>query len=145
MADTMGTKTVTREQFIKAAPERVFQALTRELDRWFVQKADIELKPGGTIRTEWAPGMGEHGKVKEVKPNQLFSFTWEALSPTPTTITFKLAKEKDGTLLTLSHSGIGEGENWAVYATIDKAWGAHLKDLTLWVETGTCPPPGPRG
>ena len=145
MTDAAGARTVTKEQFIKATPERVFRAFTQELDRWFVQKAVIELKPGGTLRTEWAPGMGEHGKVVDVRPNQLFSFTWEAFSPTPTTITFKVATERDGTLLTLTHSGIGEGEKWAMYATIDKAWGAHLRDLTSWVETRTCPPPGPRG
>ena len=144
----METKTITKEQFIKATPERVFQALTekQELERWFVQEADIELKPGGTIRTELAPGMVEHGKVKEVKPSQLFSFTWEgAFSPTPTALTFELTKENDGTLLTLTHSGIGEGEKWEVYTTISKAWDAHLKDLTAWIETGTCRPPGPRG
>ena len=90
--------------------------------------------------------MGEHGKVKEVKPSQLFSFTWEgAFSPTPTTLTFELTKEKDGTLVTLTQSGIGEGEGWEAYANISKAWEAHLKDLTSWIETGTCPPPGPGG
>ena len=90
-----------------------------------------------------------YGKVQEVKPSQLFSFTWEGqFSPTPTTITFELTKEKDGTLLTLTHSGIGEGEGWEAYANMDKkdrGWDAHLKDLTSWVETGTCPSPGPRG
>lgn len=145
---TMETKTITKEQFIKETPERVFKALTekQELERWFVQEAEIELKPGGTIRTNWAPGMGEYGKVREVKPFQLFSFTWEgAFSPTPTTLTFELTKEKDGTLLTFTHSGIGEGEGWDAYTNISKAWDAHLKDLTSWIETGTCPPPGPRG
>jgi len=143
----MDTKTVTKEQFIKAPPERVFRALTeaRELERWFVQRAEIELKPGGTIRTEWAPGVGEHGKVKDVKPFQLFSFTWEALSPTPTTLTFELSKQRDGTLLTLTHSGIGDGEKWEVYRNISKAWDAHLNDLASWIQTGICPPPGPRG
>jgi uncharacterized protein YndB with AHSA1/START domain len=144
----MGTKTITQEQFIKANPDRVFKALTekQELERWFVQEADIELKPGGTIRTNWVPGMGEHGIVKEVKPSQLFRFTWEGqFSPTPTTLTFELTKRKEGTLLTFTHSGIGEGEGWDAYTNIDKAWEAHLKDLTSWIETGKCPPPGPRG
>ncbi|GHP01066.1 hypothetical protein KSF_111130 [Reticulibacter mediterranei] len=143
----MDTRTITKEQFIKAAPERVFKALTekQDLERWFVPKADIELKPGGTFRIEMAPGIGEHGKVKEVKPFQLFSFTWEALSPTPTTLTFELTKEKDGTLVIFTHSDIGEGEGWEVYTTINKAWDAHLKDITSWIETGTCPLPGPRG
>jgi uncharacterized protein YndB with AHSA1/START domain len=139
--------TITKEQFIKATPERVFKALTEkpELERWFIQKADIDLQPGGVFRSELAPGLEEVGIVKEVKPPQLFSFTWEVLAPTPTTITFELAKEKDGTLVTLTHSGIGDGEQWAIYATMSKGWDGHLKDLTSWIETGTCPPPGPRG
>lgn len=144
----MDTKTITKEQFIKATPERVFKALTekQELERWFVYKSEIELKPGGSYRMEWAPGMGEHGKVKEVKPSQSFSFTWEGeFSPTPTTITFELTKEKDGTLVTLTHSGIGEGAGWDAYTNMSKGWDGHLKDVTSWIETGTCPPPGPRG
>jgi len=147
----METKSIKKEQFIKATPERVFKALTEkeELERWFVQEAVVELKPEGIIQTNWAPGMGEHGKVKEVTPPQRFSFTWEGqFSPTPTTITFDLTKENDGTLLTLTHSGIGEGEGWEAYTNMNeegKGWEAHLKDLTSWVETGTCPPPGPRG
>lgn len=144
---TLTMTTITKAQFIKATPARVFRALTEksELERWLVQKADIDLQPGGVFRTEWAPGVGEGGIVKEVKPPQLFSFTWEVFAPTPTTITFELAKEDDGTLVTLTHSGIGEGEQWAMYATMSKGWDGHLKDLTSWIETGTCPPPGPRG
>ena len=61
MADVMHT--ITKERFIRATPERVFKALTEELGTWFVQKAEVELKPGGRILTEWAPGMGEHGKL----------------------------------------------------------------------------------
>ncbi|GCE08039.1 SRPBCC family protein [Dictyobacter aurantiacus] len=144
----MDMKTIRKEKFIQATPERVFKALTekQDLERWFVQEVDIELKPGGTIRTNWAPGMGEHGKVKEVRAPQLFSFTWEgAFSPTPTTLIFELRATRDGTLLTFTHSGIGEGKGWEAYATMDKAWDAHLNDLTSWIETGTCPLPGPRG
>jgi uncharacterized protein YndB with AHSA1/START domain len=147
----MNTKTITKQRFLKATPERVFKALTQkeELEKWFVQEAVIDLEPGGVIQTNWAPGMGEHGKVKEVKPPHLFSFTWEGqFSPSPTTLTFTLTKEKDGTLLTLTHSGIGNGAGWEAYTNMDqedKGWEAHLKDLTSWIETGTCPPPGPRG
>ena len=147
----MNTKTIRKEVFIKATPERVFKALTQkeELERWFVQEAVVDLQPGGKIQTNWAPGMGEHGKVQEVKPFELFSFSWEGqFSPSPTLLTFTLKLENDGTLLTLTHSGIGEGQGWEAYANMDKegkGWDAHLKDLTSWVETRTCPPPGPRG
>ncbi|HSW89012.1 MAG TPA: SRPBCC domain-containing protein [Candidatus Saccharimonadales bacterium] len=144
----MSTRTITKEIFIKATPQRVFKALTQkeELEKWFVQIAEVDLQPGGIIRTNWTPEMGEHGEVKEVKPGEVFSFTWKGdFSPSETTLTFALKPENDGTLLTFTHSGIGEGKGWEAYATIDTAWEAHLKDLTSWVETGTCPPPGPRG
>lgn len=144
----MTKKAVKKEKFIKAPAERVFRALTQkdELERWFVQIAEVELKPGGAIKTMWTPEMGEHGKVVAVEPNKLFSFTWEGdFTPPPTTLTFELEAENNGTLLTFTHSDIGEGKGWEAYATIEKAWDAHLSDLASWVETGTCLPPGPRG
>ena len=143
----MATRTITKEQFIQASPDRVFAALTtkQELERWFVPKVDVELTPGGAFSMEWAPGMGERGHVTAVKASELLGFTWEVFSPTPTTVTFALQAHRNGTLLTLTHGGIGDGDGWQIYATIDKAWGLHLADLTSWVETGTCPPPGPRG
>ncbi len=47
-------RTLEKELFIKASPERVFQALTEkeDLERWFVQKAEVDLRPGGAIRFE---------------------------------------------------------------------------------------------
>ena len=144
-------KTITRKVFIKAAPAQVFAALTKkeQLERWFAPKAELELKPGGMFRIEWMPGMGEGGKIVSLEPSQQFSFTWEGqFSPTPTTITFDLASENDGTMLTLTHTGIGEGAGWEAYAGMDvpgKGWDGHLQDLTSWVETGDCPAPGPRG
>ncbi len=140
-------KTVNMHKLIKATPERVFKALTdnRELERWFVHTANVDARPGGAVVMDWAPGVGERGNVIDWEPSRRFSFTWEAFSPTPTTVTFDLKKEDDGTSLTLAHSGIGEGEPWKVYANIAKAWEAHLQDLASWIETGTCPPPGPRG
>jgi uncharacterized protein YndB with AHSA1/START domain len=142
------TMTINKEKFIKASPETVFKALTEkpELERWFVQIAEVELKPGGAIKTMWTPEMGEHGKVVAVEPNKLFSFTWEGdFTPTPTTLTFELKPQDDGTLLTFTHSNIGEGKGWEAYAGMEKGWDAHLSDLASWVETGDCPPPGPRG
>ncbi len=40
---------IEKELFIKATPQRVFQALTEkaDLERWFVQKAEVDVRPGG--------------------------------------------------------------------------------------------------
>jgi uncharacterized protein YndB with AHSA1/START domain len=139
-------RSLEKELFIKATPERVFQALTEkeELERWFLVKAELDLRPGGAIRFEWGPGIFNVGKILVLEPPHRLSYTWEALEPSPTTITFELAAENDGTRLRLIHTGIGEGEDWdSYYASISRGWPAHLKNLTSWLETGVCDVPGP--
>lgn len=140
-------RSVEKDLFIKASPERVFKALTEkaELERWFVQTAEVDLRVGGAIRLEWAPGMFETGTIVVLEPPHRLSYTWEALEPSPTTITFELAAENDGTRFRLIHSGIGEGEDWDNYYTsVDGGWGSvHLRQLVAWIETGMCEAPGP--
>ena len=142
------TKNIEKEPFINAIPERVFQALTErdDMERWFVQKAEVDLRPGGAIRFEWAPDAVEIGKILVLEPSHRLSYSWEALSPSPTTITFELTAENDGTRLHLIHTGIGEGEDWENYYTaLDSGWNMHLKNLTAWLETGISETPGPTG
>ncbi len=137
-----------KELFIKATPERVFRALTEkdELERWFLVKADLDLRPGGAIRFEWGPGIVEVGKVLELEPPHRLSYSWEAIGPGLTTITFELTAEKDGTRLHLSHAGIGNGEDWdRYYTSVNGGWNQHLSNLSAWLETGICELPGPRG
>ena len=84
------TTTIEKERFIHATPQRVFQALTEkaELERWFVRNAEIDLRSGGAAKFEWAPDMVETGKILVDEPPSRLSYTWEAFSPSPTTITF---------------------------------------------------------
>jgi uncharacterized protein YndB with AHSA1/START domain len=141
-------RTLEKELFLKASPQRVFQALTtkEDLERWFLVKAEVDLRPGGAIRFAWAPDVFEVGKILVCEPPYRLSYTWETFGPGPTTITFELTAENDGTRLRLTHTGIGEGEDWDTYYTsVNGGWSAHLKDLTSWIETGVCDPPGPRG
>jgi uncharacterized protein YndB with AHSA1/START domain len=137
-------RTINKERTINAAPNRVFQALSakEDLERWFLVKADVELQRGGAIRFEWGPGMVNVGKVLELDAPSRFGYSWEAMEPTPTTITFELTEEQGGTRLRLIHSGIGEGDVWDQYYTaVNSGWDHHLSNLTAWVETGTCEPP----
>ena len=139
-------RSLEKELFIKASPERVFQALTtkEDLERWFLAKAEVDLHPGGAIRFEWAPDAVEIGKILVLEPPHRLSYSWEALEPSPTTITFELTAENDGTRLRLIHTGIGEGEDWDNYYTsISGGWSVHFKNLTAWLETGICELPGP--
>ncbi len=139
-------RSLEKEIFIKASPERVFRALTEkeEFERWFLVKAEIDLRPGGTIRFEWAPDVVEVGKILVLEPPHRVSYSWEALSSSPTTITFELSAESGGTRLRLVHSGIGEGEDWDnYYNSVNGGWNTHLKNLVSWLETGICALPSP--
>ncbi len=111
------TKTIEKQRVIYVTPEQTFQALTEEeeLERWFVQKAEGDVRPGGWMRFEWAPDMVEKGQILEIEPFHRFSYTWEAFSPSPVTITFELGAENGGTRLHFIQTGIGEGENWGNY------------------------------
>jgi uncharacterized protein YndB with AHSA1/START domain len=144
----MSSCSIEKNLFIKAAPERVFQALSEkaELERWFVRIAEVDMRPGGALRFEWSPEIVERGKILVLEPSHRLSYTWEAFSPDPTTITFEVTAENDGTRLQFIHAGIGEGEGWGNYYNgMGHGWDIHLKNLTTWLETGTCPPPGPTG
>ena|SRR5450631_203906 len=140
------TKTIEKERFINATPQLVFPALIEkeEMEHWFVQKAEVDLRPGGAVRFEWAPDMVEMGKILVLEPSQRLSYTWETFSPSPTTIIFELTAENDGTRLRFIQTDIGEGEDWGNYYTgMGHGWEIHLNNLTSWLETGICPPPGP--
>ncbi len=141
-------RSLEKELFIQASPERVFRALTEkdELERWFLVKAEIDLRPGGALRFDWGSGMSNVGRIISLDPPYRLSYSWEALEPSPTTITFELTAENDGTLLRLVHTGIGEGEDWdRYYTSVKGGWNAHLANLATWLETGTCELPGPKG
>src|SRR5260221_22955 len=110
------------------------------------QKAEVGSRPGGAMRFEWGPAAVEIGTLLVLDPPHRLSYSWEALEPSPTTITFELTAENDGTRLHLIHTGIGEGEDWDNYYTaISSGWNVHFKNLTAWVETGIGETPGPTG
>ena len=135
------SRSIEKELAIKATPERVFQALTEkeDLERWFLTKAEVDLRPGGAIRFEWerAGGVFNVGKILVLEPPHRLRYTWEAQSPGVTKVTFELTAETDGTRLHLVHSGIGEGEDWdRYYNSRNSGWSVHLNNLTAWLETG---------
>lgn len=132
-------RSIEKELFIKATPERVFQALTEkeELERWFLRKAEIDLRPGGAIRFEWRPGVFNVGQILVFEPPHRLSYTWEVQTPSVTTVTFELTAENDGTLLRIINTGYGEGEDWdSYYDQRNNGWSVHLTNLIAWLKTG---------
>src|SRR5215470_13088596 len=87
-------RTLEKELFIKASPQRVFQALTskEDLERWFLVKAEVDLRPGGAIKFEWGSGMFEVGKILVCEPPHRLSYSWEAHEAGPTTEAIEFVK-----------------------------------------------------
>ncbi|HSU09433.1 MAG TPA: SRPBCC domain-containing protein, partial [Pseudonocardia sp.] len=74
---------IVRETVVAAPVKRVWEVLTQAdyVGRWFgADKAEIDLRPGGSFVMTWA----EHGvglaRVERVEEPNLFSFRW-ALEP----------------------------------------------------------------
>lgn len=110
---------LTLRREIKAAPERVFAALTRPEDLicWFgptddtvVTEATSELIPGGAWTIAFRTPDGETSRVSghyvEIEPPRCLAYTW-AWASTPereSLVVFELTAKAGGTSLLLTHS-----------------------------------------
>jgi len=105
---------------LKVPVSRAWRALTdyREFGEWFRVKLDAPFVPGQVSRGHITYPGYEHVKwevtVKEMQPEQLFSFTWHpyAVEPgvdyskeEPTLVEFRLQPVPGGTLLVITESG----------------------------------------
>jgi uncharacterized protein YndB with AHSA1/START domain len=112
--------TIEKRIEVAAPVSRVWRALTdhREFGEWFRVKLDGPFQVGQASRGNITYPGYEHVKweavVKEMKPEQLFSFTWHpyAVEPgvdysqePPTLVEFRLQATKVGTLLVITESG----------------------------------------
>src|SRR5688500_5266509 len=118
-------RTVEKELFIAAAPERVYRAFTNkeDLERWFVTNAELETRPGGVFNLRWQEDTVA-GEYVELDPPRRVTFTWdESPKYSVTTCTIEFIPEADGTLLRLTHSGFGQGDDWDdLYNGINGGW-----------------------
>jgi len=132
-------RTVEKELFIAAAPERVYRAFTdkQDLQRWFVTNAEVQAQPGGVFNLHWNDDT-VNGEFVELEPNRRITFTWDERPRYGiTTCTIELIPEADGTLLRLTHTGFGGGDNWdELYNGVNTGWTQELAHLKTWLETG---------
>src|SRR5688572_30045328 len=132
-------RTVEKELFIAAAPERVYRAFTvkDDLERWFVTSADIETRAGGAFNLHWNND-SVNGEYVQLDAPRRITFTWDERPKYGiTTCTIELIPEADGTLLRLTHTGFGDGDNWdELYNGVNSGRTEELGNLKTWLETG---------
>jgi len=78
------------------------------------------------------------GKVKRFETNKAVSFSWSDRLKSgewaETTVSFKVARKRRGTLLKLRHTGFRDPEHFAECAS---RWGYYLTNLKSVVDHGT--------
>jgi uncharacterized protein YndB with AHSA1/START domain len=123
----------------EAPPDKVFQALTdpKMLEEWFLSKAKLVLKEGGSYSFDWIGGYHMTGTVKGLRKNKAVSYSWtdklESGEVAETTASFEVAKKGDGTLLELRHTGFTDPTH---FAECSSRWGYYLMNLKSVIDRG---------
>ena len=131
--------TIEQAYYFDAPPERVFDALTNpdELVKWFLSKARVESKKGGSYTFDWMGGYHMTGSVKGFEKNKAVSYSWHDKLPrgglAETLASFEVRKEGDGTLLQLRHTGFTDPEH---FAECSSRWGYYLTNMKSVLDHG---------
>ncbi len=130
---------IEQSYYFEVAFDKVFQALTdsKMLVKWFLSKAKIVSKKGGSYSFAWIGGYHMTGKVKRFETNKAVSFSWsdklKSGELAKTTASFKVAKKGHGTLLKLRHTGFEDPEH---FAECSSRWGYYLTNMKSVLDHG---------
>jgi uncharacterized protein YndB with AHSA1/START domain/DNA-binding transcriptional ArsR family regulator len=143
--ETMDKPKHVYDVYIRATPERVWEAITsgEATKEWFHGTILTgELKVGAPIQLQRPDGHAEvDGEVLEVTPHSRFVHTWKAHwrpeieKDRASRVTWEITPMGETTLLRLIHDDF-DGET-ATYKSISQGWAPLLNSLKTFIETGT--------
>lgn len=135
-----GAQTLTYQQTMPSPPAEVYHAFTNStaLREWLCDTATASARPNGHIFAGWNNGYYATGHYTELVENRVASFTWQGRGePWPTQVRVEIEPVMPGSILTLTHSGIGDGPEWSGRrAMIDQGWQRSLENLASVLTTG---------
>ena len=121
-------------------PAKVWAALTTAegLGTWFGNQAEIDLRPGGEARLEWAEGHVANLEIKVVEPVTRFAYSWHIMGlpeddPRRTFVDFVLEPVGAGTRLTVTESGFAQGPESALKGNTE-GWRSELGELVEYLD-----------
>jgi uncharacterized protein YndB with AHSA1/START domain len=138
-------RTIERTLRIEALPEVVFGFLTDpdQMPQWMGIGAELDPRPGGIFRCAMVRrGIFACGEFVEVEWPHRIVFTWgwqgsdRLVPPGSTRVEFTLRRDRDGTVLTLRHSGLPSGHE----SFHEFGWRRYLDRLAV-VSSGRDPGP----
>ncbi len=103
---------VTIARRLDCPPETVWAALTQpeRIAAWWGDYVSLEARLGGALSEVWRDEDGREvitaGRIETFEPPHRLSLTWKDMDwPAETRVTFRIEKDGDGAVLTLSHEG----------------------------------------
>lgn len=145
------TRDIRYEVPLKAAPERVYAALTsaRELTRWWLLGAETDARNAGRLRLVWpknkpAAGFGEReGFFVDLEPGRKVAWMWKPArgeKGVPPLSSFFINPRLRNCEVSLLHAGFPSSSAAdGIYAAYARGWEDCLAKLRLYIETGkTC-------
>jgi uncharacterized protein YndB with AHSA1/START domain len=136
----MSVQTLSFSQMVKTTPEEAYRAFTNSsvLREWLCDVATVVPRPGGRFYLWWNSGYYTSGEFTAVEPGKNAAFTWRGRGePTASQVLVTFSPQDGGTFVTLDHSEIGTGEEWAeIIPEIKKGWKNGLENLASVCATG---------
>ena len=123
---------------IDAPVERVYEAITERdgLASWWTSQVTAEPVAGSVA--EFAFGDRYHTSMRVAGLDPHREVRWECIAGDDewvgTTISFRLEKKGDQTLLRFVHAGWREAADF--YASCNYSWGFYMRSLKVYCETG---------
>lgn len=134
------SRSLTFEQSVNAPAADVYRAFTNSsaLREWLADVATTNPKPNGRFYVAWNDGYYAGGHFTTLEKDRAVGFTWNGRGlPATTEVAVSLRNQDGGTLVTVEHCGLGEGEAWDVAeAAFTRAWKRSLENLASVLETG---------
>lgn len=138
------TSVVELQVRLGAPPDEVFLYLTdaERYVRWQGVKAELDPRPGGMYRVWMDADTVARGEYVEVESPRRVVFTWgwegnDGVPPGSTTVELTLEADGEGTVLSLRHTGLPDGEAAAMH---EEGW-RHFTDRLVVVTRGEDPGP----
>jgi uncharacterized protein YndB with AHSA1/START domain len=147
----MDTHTIEKSITLKAAPSRVWKALTdhKQFGEWFGCKLETPFVVGkvvsGTLNFPGFEHMQWGVDVKKLEPEHTFAFTWhpypadatiDYTKEPQTLVTFTLKPQGTGTLLVVTESGfekIPASRRLEVFRVNTEGWIEQLENVAQYV------------